>query len=67
LSEEDKQKAFGHFQKLSAKPTAGESSSGVGLAIVQQIAELYGGRVSIESELGHGATFIVEFRAVDVE
>jgi signal transduction histidine kinase len=61
LTEEDKQKAFGHFQKLSAKPTAGESSSGVGLAIVRQIAELHGGRVSIESVLGSGATFIVEF------
>lgn len=60
LTEEDKLKAFGFFQKLSAKPTAGESSHGVGLSSVKQIVELHEGIVWIESEYGHGATFIVE-------
>ncbi len=62
LSGEDKQKLFGKFQKLSAKPTAGESSSGLGLSIVKQWVELHGGRVWAESEgKGKGSTFIVEF------
>jgi signal transduction histidine kinase/Tfp pilus assembly protein PilF len=62
LSEEDKQKLFGKFQKLSAKPTGGESSSGLGLSIVKQWVELHGGRVWAESEgKSKGSIFIVEF------
>jgi signal transduction histidine kinase len=60
FSDADKLKAFAFFQKLSAQPTGGESSSGIGLAIVQQIVHLHGGNVRIESELGKGATMIVE-------
>jgi signal transduction histidine kinase/ligand-binding sensor domain-containing protein len=67
FTEDDKRKAFGHFQKLSAKPTGGESSSGVGLAIVKQITELHGGRVWIESIVGNGATFVVELPALPAE
>ncbi|MCU0424602.1 MAG: sensor histidine kinase [Candidatus Kapabacteria bacterium] len=60
LSDDDKSKLFGHFQKLSARPTGGEHSSGIGLAIVKQIVELHGGRITVESELGKGAVFTVE-------
>lgn len=60
LTEEDKQKLFGFFQRLSAKPTGGESSSGVGLSSVKKIVELHGGLVRAESFYGEGATFIVE-------
>ena len=60
LSEEDKQKLFGKFQRLSAKPTGGEHSTGLGLSIVKKLAEAMQGNVWCESELGHGATFIVE-------
>ncbi|MDW8465755.1 MAG: sensor histidine kinase [Chloroherpetonaceae bacterium] len=61
LSEADMQKLFGKFQRLSAKPTGGESSTGLGLAIVKQIVELHGGKVWAESEgKDKGATFFVE-------
>ncbi len=60
LTPEDKAQAFGLFQRLSAVPTGGEYSTGLGLSIVKQMVELHGGRVWIESEHGHGATFCIE-------
>lgn len=65
LSEEDQRKLFQKFQKLSAKPTAGESSSGLGLSIVKHVIEAHGGDVSCESEEGFGATFVIELPIVD--
>jgi signal transduction histidine kinase len=60
LTAEDQAQAFGPFQRLSAKPTGGEYSTGLGLSIVKQMVELHGGQVWIESEPGHGATFCLE-------
>jgi signal transduction histidine kinase len=61
LTEKDKEHLFGKFQRLSAKPTGGETSTGLGLSIVKQIAELHSGRVWAESEgKNKGATFFVE-------
>jgi signal transduction histidine kinase/response regulator of citrate/malate metabolism len=60
LSPEDMSRLFGRFQRLSAKPTAGESSTGLGLSIVKRIVELHGGEVTAESpEGGGGTTFTV--------
>lgn len=58
LMPEDMARLFGRFQRLSAKPTAGESSTGLGLSIVKKIAELHGGRISARSDgPGRGSTF----------
>jgi signal transduction histidine kinase len=58
LSPEDISRLFGRFQRLSAKPTAGETSTGLGLSIVKRIVDLHGGRVTVESSgPGQGATF----------
>ena len=59
LSEDDKSKLFGKFARLSAQPTGGEHSTGLGLSIVKKMVEAMEGRVWCESELGKGATFIV--------
>jgi signal transduction histidine kinase len=59
LTDEDKQKLFGFFQRLSARPTGGESSHGVGLAITKRVVDLHNGKIWAESEVGKGTTFIV--------
>lgn len=61
ISAEDKAKLFGKFARLTAQPTAGEHSTGLGLSIVKKLVEAMYGRVWCESKLGKGATFIAEF------
>ena len=63
MSAEDQKKLFGKFARLSAKPTGGEHSTGLGLSIVKKMVEAMHGRVWCESELNCGATFVVEFPA----
>jgi signal transduction histidine kinase len=60
LSPEDIGRLFGRFQRLSAKPTAGESSTGLGLSIVKRIVDMHGGEVIANSAgPGQGATFTI--------
>ena len=61
ISRSDKPHLFQKFHKLSATPTGGESSTGLGLSIVKKFVESMGGNVWCESEQGRGATFLVEF------
>lgn len=57
ISADDQAMLFQKFKKLSARPTAGESSTGLGLSIVKTIVELHNGQVGCDSELGKGACF----------
>ncbi len=63
LQSSDFKEIFGKFKKLSARPTSGESSSGLGLYIVKKLVDLHKGRVWVESIYGQGATFYVELPA----
>ncbi len=65
LSEIDQQKLYGRFAKLSARPTAGEASNGLGLSIVKRLAEAMNGQIACRSRLGEGATFSLTLPGVD--
>lgn len=64
LTDEDKKKLFKKYQKLSASPTDGEQSTGLGLSIVNNYVKKMNGKVWAESSDGNGSSFIVEFNRV---
>lgn len=61
LSEEDKTHLFSKFSRLSARPTADEPSTGLGLYISRFLVESMGGTIGATSEgQGLGTTFWLE-------
>lgn len=59
IPSEDLDRLFDSFEKLSAQPTGGEKSTGLGLSIVKSIVDAHGGEIEVDSEVGRGTTFIV--------
>lgn len=59
FSEEDHLKMFRRYGRLSARPTAGEPSTGLGLSIVKKLATAMQGHLTVNSTLGSGATFVL--------
>jgi two-component system sensor histidine kinase/response regulator len=57
FSEADKAKMFRRYGRLSARPTAGEPSTGLGLSIVRKLVQLMNGELTCESNEGQGAAF----------
>jgi signal transduction histidine kinase len=62
----EEHRLFKKFSRLSAQPTGGESSSGLGLSLVKRYMELMNGSVRYESAIDRGAIFVVEFMKVNV-
>lgn len=60
ITEQDREQLFQYFTKLSARPTADESSHGLGLAISRQIVEAHGGEIGVLSPLDGSALFYFE-------
>lgn len=63
FSTEDKEKIFQKFKKLSAEPTSGESSIGLGLYITRQLVEMQNATIGLRSEKGQGSCFFIDFPA----
>ncbi|WP_456679171.1 ATP-binding protein [Bradyrhizobium sp. LM6.9] len=53
----DQVRIFQEFQQVDNSITKTKGGAGLGLAIVKRIVEMHGGRIWIESRLGHGARF----------
>lgn len=61
FSSHDREFLFQKFKKLSARPTAGETSNGLGLAIVKILVDRLKGKIELTTEQGKGSQFIVRF------
>jgi len=60
LTPDDQARLFRRFAKLSARPTAGEASSGLGLSIVKHLVDANGGRIWAGNLPEGGCAFHVE-------
>jgi two-component system, sensor histidine kinase and response regulator len=64
FSAEDVERAFEPYARLSAKPTGGEPSTGLGLSICRRIVDLHGGQIGVRNhDDGPGATIWFELRS----
>lgn len=59
FSSHDQGFLFQKFKKLSARPTAGETSNGLGLAIVKILVDRLKGKIELKTEQGKGSEFVV--------
>ena len=65
LNEDDKAKLFQRFVRLSAKPTGGETSTGLGLSIVKSLVDAHHGQITVQSDgKFKGSTFTVKIPSI---
>jgi two-component system sensor histidine kinase SenX3 len=57
ISEADLERVFEKFYRVPRVQDADVPGTGLGLALVREIAELHHGSVSVRSEVGQGSTF----------
>lgn len=66
FTEADKKKVFRKFSRLSAKPTSGENSTGLGLSIAKKLSQMIDADIHLESNEGKGSKFLVKIGRVKV-
>jgi signal transduction histidine kinase len=57
IAAEDQTAVFEEFKQLKTSGSAKQEGTGLGLPMSRKLTELHGGRIWVESEVGHGATF----------
>jgi two-component system, sensor histidine kinase and response regulator len=63
IPDDERDKLFKDFSRLSSKPTGGEKSTGLGLAICRKIVEAHHGNIMVENLPDRGCEFRVTLPA----
>jgi signal transduction histidine kinase len=59
FTQDDIAKLYTKFATLSATPTGGELTTGLGLSIVKNYVDALGGTIELQTTSGSGSTFVV--------
>jgi signal transduction histidine kinase/serine phosphatase RsbU (regulator of sigma subunit) len=60
IPEDELPRLFERFRRVRDARTRSHEGSGIGLSLVEQVAALHGGHVTVDSEVGRGTTFCLE-------
>ena len=61
IRENKKKSLFVRFENLVDKNLFNQASTGIGLSLVKELAEMHKATISVESKLGEGSCFKVDF------
>lgn len=64
IAPEDRSRIFDRFYRVNSDRSRATGGTGLGLAISNAIADLHGGKLSVESKVGKGSTFILHLKQV---
>lgn len=67
ISEEDQAKIFNRFYRVDKARTRERGGNGLGLSIAQKLVTSYHGKISVDSVLGQGSQFIIDFPVLSHE
>jgi signal transduction histidine kinase/DNA-binding NarL/FixJ family response regulator len=66
IPEEEQQRIFHRFHRLTVPSNVGTGGAGIGLSLVKRIMERHNGTVELESDPGAGSTFTLVFPVLEV-
>lgn len=67
IPEEEHERIFDKFGQVRSRTEGRKYSTGLGLTFCRMVAEAHGGRIWVESQVGHGSTFYVQLPAIPAD